>query len=48
MKLLKDFIRGFKSYPLNAYDIGQLVAENLIWWVFGVVVGIAVYCFIKL
>lgn len=48
MKLIKDFIRGFKSYPMNAYDIGQLVAENLIWWVCAVVAGFAVWCLIKL
>lgn len=51
MKLIKDFIKGFKSYPFNAYDIGQLVAENLIWWVcvlfFSLTIGTVTYILLR-
>ena len=45
---LKEFWRGFTSYPPTAYDIGQLCAENLIWTVFLAMVGIIVYLLIKI
>ena len=44
---LKEFWRGFTSYPPTAYDIGQLCAENLIWTVFVAVVGALIYYLLK-
>ena len=47
LKPLKEFIKGFKSYPPTWYDIGQLAAENLIWAVTMTIVGGLLYLLLK-
>ena len=47
LKPLKEFIKGFKSYPPTWYDIGQLAAENLIWAVTMAIVGGLLYLLLK-
>jgi hypothetical protein len=48
LTFIKDFIRGFKSYPPTAYDIGQLAAENLIWTLFMATIGCVIYLIYKI